>query len=118
LKIVGNEARRRQASSIRQRNLAEHVAAAPMAGSRSVESEVLNSELRGQLHRAIESLSETDRLVIAYRFVLELSEKEMAAAMNCRPGTVKSRLSRALTRLKERLASFEPDFAAAGVADA
>ena len=117
LRIVGNEARRRTASNVRQRNLALQAASGPQAIPRSVESQVLASELRGQLHRAIEELSETDQLVIAYRFVLGLSEAEMAAAMNCRRGTVKSRLSRALDRLKSRLAIHEPELMAR-VADA
>jgi DNA-directed RNA polymerase specialized sigma24 family protein len=38
--------------------------------------------------------------VIACRYFLELSEAEMASALGCRPGTVKSRLSRALQRLR------------------
>jgi RNA polymerase sigma-70 factor (ECF subfamily) len=38
-----------------------------------------------------------------YRYFLDFSEAEMAAAMRVRPGTVKSRLSRALARLKAEL---------------
>jgi RNA polymerase sigma-70 factor (ECF subfamily) len=49
--------------------------------------------------------------VIACRYFLELSEAEMAAALGCRRGTVKSRLSRALARLRDALA--EQDAAAA-----
>ena len=50
-------------------------------------------------------LSDKDRLVIGYRFFLDLSEKEMAQALQCRQGTVKSRLSRALARLRNELES-------------
>ena len=50
-------------------------------------------------------LRDGDRLVIAYRYFFDLSETEMAAALGCARGTVKSRLSRALKRLRERLAS-------------
>jgi RNA polymerase sigma-70 factor (ECF subfamily) len=49
-------------------------------------------------------LGESDRQVIACRFFLELSEAETAAALGCRRGTVKSRLSRALHRLRVVLA--------------
>jgi DNA-directed RNA polymerase specialized sigma24 family protein len=42
--------------------------------------------------------------VIACRYLLELGEQETAAALGCRPGTVKSRLSRALERLRAELA--------------
>jgi RNA polymerase sigma-70 factor (ECF subfamily) len=38
--------------------------------------------------------------VIACRYFLDLSESETAAALGIRPGTVKSRLSRALDRLR------------------
>ena len=39
--------------------------------------------------------------MIACRYLLELSEEETAAALGVRRGTVKSRLSRALARLRE-----------------
>jgi RNA polymerase sigma-70 factor (ECF subfamily) len=52
--------------------------------------------------------------VIACRYFLELSEAEMAAALGCRRGTVKSRLSRALGRLREAMA--EPGAGAAAPA--
>ena len=48
-------------------------------------------------------LREEDRLVIAYRYFLDLSESEMADALGCAKGTVKSRLSRALKRLRHEL---------------
>ena len=41
-----------------------------------------------------------DRLVISSRYFLELSGEETAAALGIPEGTVKSRLSRALTRLR------------------
>ena len=50
----------------------------------------------------INELSEEDRLVIASRYLLELSGEETAAALNIPEGTVKSRLSRALARLRLR----------------
>ena len=40
---------------------------------------------------------------VACRYFLGLSEAETAAVLGCRPGTVKSRLSRALARLEEEL---------------
>jgi RNA polymerase sigma factor (sigma-70 family) len=48
-------------------------------------------------------LKERDRTVIVLRYFLELSEAEMAEVLGCAPGTVKSRLSRALERLRTRL---------------
>jgi len=45
-------------------------------------------------------LSEEDRLVVTSRYFLELSSDETAAALGIPEGTVKSRLSRALARLR------------------
>lgn len=49
-------------------------------------------------------LRDDDRLVIACRYLLDLSETETASVLDCPRGTVKSRLSRALGRLRERVA--------------
>ena len=47
--------------------------------------------------------SEDDRLAIGCRYFLGLSEEETASALGWRRGTVKSRTSRALERLRQRL---------------
>ena len=71
----------------------------------SPEASVLASEHRQTVLAALGNLRDEDRLVVAYRFFLELSEAEMAAALGCARGTVKSRLSRALERLRHALAA-------------
>jgi RNA polymerase sigma-70 factor (ECF subfamily) len=48
-------------------------------------------------------MAEDDRLVIATRYFLQLSGDETAAVLGIPEGTVKSRLSRALGRLKAQL---------------
>jgi RNA polymerase sigma-70 factor (ECF subfamily) len=45
-------------------------------------------------------LREEEQLVIACRYFLDLSEDETAQTLGLRRGTVKSRLSRALARLR------------------
>jgi DNA-directed RNA polymerase specialized sigma24 family protein len=57
-----------------------------------------------ELTAALDRLEAPHREVVLLRHVLELSEAETAAALGCRPGTVKSRLSRGLARLREELA--------------
>ena len=52
---------------------------------------------------ALAGLPERDRLVIGCRYFLELTEAETARALGVRAGTVKSRLSRALDRLRSAL---------------
>jgi len=49
---------------------------------------------------ALRQMREEDRLVIAYRYFFDLSEAEMSDALGVARGTVKSRLSRALVRLR------------------
>lgn len=119
LKVVANEARRRVAADRRHdRIVAEvksHTGRLPLP---SVEAQVLAGELRRELDDAIRRLTETDQMVLAYRFVLDLSEAEMAAAMNCRRGTVKSRLSRAIGRLRDTLSGGELELINVRLSDA
>lgn len=102
LKIVANEARNRRRSRRRYDALQIRVADDRRAGDAapSPEAAVLAAEPRRELVRALNALAEKDRQVIALRYFLELSEAEMAAALRCSRGTVKSRLSRALVRLR------------------
>jgi RNA polymerase sigma-70 factor (ECF subfamily) len=53
------------------------------------------------LWKAIRRLSATDQEIIYLRYFLELSVAETAEAVGVAPGTVKSRLSRALNRLQQ-----------------
>jgi RNA polymerase sigma-70 factor (ECF subfamily) len=61
----------------------------------------VSADERRRLLEAVNSLADPGRLVLSCRFLLELSEEETAAALGVRRGTVKSRTSRALERLKE-----------------
>ncbi len=69
----------------------------------SPEAAAFAAERRELLLHAVNTLREEDRIVITYRYFLDLSEEEMAMALGCPRGTVKSRLSRAMTRLKAEL---------------
>ena len=61
------------------------------------------SEEAQNLWRVVRKLSHADQQVIYLRYFLELSEDETAAALDVPHGTVKSRLHRALSRLRDRL---------------
>ena len=103
LAIVANEARNRRRSAGRRELLAVRAGAEPATASSargSPEGALLVAERDASLAAALERLDERDRQVIACRYLLELSEAETAAALGCRAGTVKSRLSRALERLR------------------
>lgn len=105
LKIVTNEARSRRRSSVRRDALSHKVAALGPSGDAapSPEGAALSGELRRQLLHAIDALADKDRLVITYRYFLEMSEAEMAEILGVARGTIKSRLNRAQRRLKARL---------------
>jgi len=104
LRIVANEARNRRRAAGRRAALELRAGEERLRGDAapSPEASLLAAARRAELLAALESLPEPDRLVIACRHLLGLSEAETAAALDCRPGTVKSRLSRALDRLRER----------------
>jgi RNA polymerase sigma factor (sigma-70 family) len=102
LKIVANEARNQVRSAGRRAGLELRLAgdrpredAAP-----SPEATVLAGEPRRRLLDAVNRLRPRDREVIALRYFLDLSEREAAEVLGCAPGTVKSRLARALQRLR------------------
>lgn len=105
LRIVANEARNRLRSAGRRQALALRAARDRSSGEAAPapEAAVLLEEERRVLLDALNGVTEDDRVVIAYRYFLGLSEREMAEALRVPPGTVKSRLSRALDRLRERM---------------
>jgi RNA polymerase sigma-70 factor (ECF subfamily) len=102
LAIVANEARNRRRAAGRRRALTLRVAeqGRPGDAAPSPEAAVLGTERRRLLLDAVERLPEEQRLVVTCRFFLDLSEAETAAVLGVRKGTAKSRLSRALDRLR------------------
>jgi RNA polymerase sigma factor (sigma-70 family) len=105
LQIVANEARNQRRGSGRRQNLAVRVVEGLRTGGAapSPEAEAENAEERDQLLRAVNTLRDEDRQVVACRYFLDLSTDETAHVLRCPPGTVKSRLSRALDRLRANL---------------
>ena len=101
--IVSNEARNRRRSAGRRSALAVRAAAEPVAPVPLPEAAALAGADRQELAAALGRLGPEHREVIVLRYLLDLSEAECAAALGCRPGTVKSRLSRALGRLRLEL---------------
>jgi RNA polymerase sigma-70 factor (ECF subfamily) len=102
LQIVTNEARNRRRSGARRAALVDRAAAEPTSGDAapSPEAVLLASERRRALLEALEHLPDADREVLSCRYLLDLSEDETASALGIRRGTVKSRTSRALERLR------------------
>jgi RNA polymerase sigma-70 factor (ECF subfamily) len=105
LAIVANEARNRRRSARRHEQLALRAAEGPLSGDAapSPEAAVLAAEGRRVLLEAVNGLSPEERLVIACRYFIGLSEAETAAVIGRPKGTVKSRTARALERLRARM---------------
>jgi RNA polymerase sigma-70 factor (ECF subfamily) len=105
LTIVANQARNARRAAGRRDDLHLHLASARRASDGDDPAGVAEAhERRAVLLRAIENLPAGERAAIAYRYLLELSEAETAAVTGWPVGTVKSRTSRGLRRLEERLA--------------
>jgi RNA polymerase sigma-70 factor (ECF subfamily) len=103
LRIVANEARIRRRSSSRRAALAGRFQASRLARAEpapSPEDAVVAALEHQALFEAVGRLEPRDREVIVLRYLAELSEAETAAALGCALGTAKSRLHRALGRLR------------------
>jgi len=106
LAIVSNQARNHRRSRRRREGLVLRAGEdAPRGDAASAEESVLDRERRAELLAAIEGLREEDREVISLRWFAELNEAEMAALLHRPSGTIKSRLSRAMQRLRVALAA-------------
>lgn len=105
LEIVANQARNQHRSQRRRgaamlRAILTERATSPPSAHASPEVDVVTREQYQEIRRALGRLRDDDQLVVAYRYFLDLSESEMASVLGCARGTVKSRLSRALERLR------------------
>jgi RNA polymerase sigma-70 factor (ECF subfamily) len=105
LAIVANAARNRRRGSTRRAALGLRLAADPLSGGAapSPEGSVLADERRSILLAAVERLKPEDQLVIGLRWFVELDEASMATVLKVPRGTVKSRLSRAMKRLRDEV---------------
>jgi RNA polymerase sigma-70 factor (ECF subfamily) len=98
LRIVVNLAHNAvRARGRHERVIARVPAASPASGAD--DAVILNDERR-RLLDALRTLPERDRTVLTCRYLEGLSEAETGAVLECRIGTVKSRTSRALDRLR------------------
>lgn len=108
LKIVANEARNHLRAA-RRRTAREQTAAALSADlfAQSADldpaSTAITRDRAAVLLAALRALPDRDRLVVSCRFLLELDEAETAVTLGWPRGTVKSRLHRALRKMRTEL---------------
>ena len=101
LKIVVNQALSALKSRKRRAAVAEKSAAEGGGAFYSIDETVIDRERARLVWQALESLREQERVVVYLRYFLALPERELAEYLGCAPGTVKSRLHRALAKLRE-----------------
>lgn len=105
LTIVRNEAANRMRSVGRRHRLGSLVEAEAVSGvaAPSPETVLITREEGSELFDAVDVLPARIRSVVLLRHVVGLTEQETAAVLRVPVGTVKSRNSRGLARLKEAL---------------
>jgi RNA polymerase sigma factor (sigma-70 family) len=105
LRIVVNEARNRRRAAGRRAGYELRFAVDPTTASPagSPEAAVVAADVLATLQLAVARLPARQREVVACRYLVGLSEDETAAALGLARGTVKSRASRGLARLRRLL---------------
>jgi RNA polymerase sigma factor (sigma-70 family) len=111
LRIVANETRNLTRSRRRRAALVLRLPNPDSDGAAAAgpADEVVAAELRAEMMAAVNALPDRERRVLLCRYFLELSEAETAQVLGWPLGSVKSRTSRALTRLRGQLRPSEQD---------
>ncbi|HEY6275498.1 MAG TPA: RNA polymerase sigma factor [Streptosporangiaceae bacterium] len=116
LRIVANETRNSTRSRRRRAALALRLSATGPGGAAAggPVDEVLAAERRSRLLAAVGTLPDRERQVLVCRYFLDLSEAETALVLAWPLGSVKSRTSRALNRLRGQLVSEAQNWVSSG----
>ena len=107
LRIVANETRNLHRAASRRRAAGSRFASVlpDTLELDGPETGVIAAEERAMVLEAVRRLPQAQRLAVVCRYFLDLSELETAQMLGWPRGTVKSRLSRALNRLRPLLAT-------------
>lgn len=103
LAIVVNEVKNLHRSTRRRDGLAVRLAGHRVDVPDGPEDEALAAERHAALLDAVRALPDKDQMVVTCRYFLDLSEVETAEVLGWPRGSVKSRTSRALGRLRSNL---------------
>jgi len=112
LRIVVNQSLTMLRSRRRGSAAAERLALSERSISHGIDETVIDRERARLVWAALDSLREQERVVVYLRYFLNLPERELAAYLGCAQGTVKSRLHRALRKLREVVATQYPQLLA------
>jgi RNA polymerase sigma-70 factor (ECF subfamily) len=67
----------------------------------AIDESLIDRERAALLIAALNQMKERERIVIYLKYFMDFNEKELAHYLGCAQGTVKSRLHRALAKLRE-----------------
>ncbi len=111
LRIATNTALNRLKASKRRQAMAERYGARTMEtqDTPTIEATVLGREQSRRMWSAIGRLKPDDQRLLVLRYFLELSEAELAQTFDVAAGTIKSRLHRALAKLRDVIRQHDPD---------
>ncbi|MFF3440937.1 RNA polymerase sigma factor [Streptosporangium sp. NPDC002721] len=104
LRIVANETHNLTRSRGRRDKLAARLTEFVPAPGEGPEEAAVATDRRARLLDAVRTLPEREREAVVCRYFLQLSEAETAQVLDLPVGTVKSRTSRGLARLREEVA--------------
>ncbi len=108
LRIVINEALNRRKAMRRRAATAERLAADRLLPDPAVDDRVVERERARALWSALKELGERERTVLYLHYFLALPERETAEFLGCAVGTVKSRVHRAVRKLREIVTRRQP----------
>ena len=111
LRIATNMALNRLKASMRRQAMAERFGAETVEreANPSIEARVLRRERGRRVQDAIRHLKPDDQSLLILRFFFDLSEAELAQTFDIAAGTIKSRLHRALAKLRDVIRKHDPD---------
>ncbi len=79
----------------------------PVDSAEAPDQPLLRAERIAQVHAALERLSDEHRAILVLREMQETSYEDIAEILSINIGTVRSRLSRARSQLKQQLEAFD-----------
>lgn len=111
LRIATNAALNRLKASRRRQAMAERYGtrAVEARDTSTIEAKVLRRERGRRVWNVIGQLKPDDQRLLFLRYFLDLSEAELAQTFDVAAGTIKSRLHRALAKLREVIRTHDPD---------
>ncbi len=109
LRIVINQALNMHKAKQRRTAAAERLTAEAPPPDMRIDESAIERERAQALWSALESLGERERTVLYLRYFMQMPERELAECLGCAPGTVKSRVHRALRKLRDLIARSYPE---------